>query len=1259
MRNAIVSEEEEAAAVISERILVTSEQQLYFRRIAAQSVFFVASTKLLRPAVVALSEDIELVDRGWVKFVVHLVASAVMHRFHKDAPSRARGEHYAADRIVAFFRRVVIRSLVSKVWRRTNAVMAAVKPHHVHAHTHTHAPGADPPHQGSSSSASGSPFSHGSKSLSLPLPLEHAPQQAAAAHANRQGYGHGHGRSTQVGSDAASVAGGGRSQRVTQAAGASSKTAGNYSSKSNFAVAGRATVVEKRRPFLVREVQTPTAHSLQLDMCVSIDSDDVAGAHLRAMSGTNEYSRLHAEAVEKLKFRYSNWANVHCSAYILREEEAAKTGTESGQLSTDFFRNNTTTKKNNHLYVANALRPGFDGAGGVGNGGAGDSSVHSAHSGELDADKSLYAENAEFPKKRQLIIHVSNRYSKVHDSVRPDERHLKIPVKAKLSVVEFEPASTDEVDSNMMAGGASFKQSGKFGMSTKSQFSAFGGSQGSGGYDGGDVVWDDRTIASGSINSAGVQHSSGAQPVIAYSIVLDGILPYSSYTVQVVFDEVLACELKEGNQVYFSQLEEENEELMGADGDGDDADTASIGSISEAPVAFSKAGRPWVIRGKSAADIRKEAHERLLKEQEELEEPWEDGDEGASTARSGTHGTRSVGGLSFTSTLNSSPRNSHNGAERRPDSHLPVILELKHASYTRPAIPRTIKNLAAHMVYRAHNVASMLASVAQVSDSSPPPVAMLHYSSYAPFQFHSALLPGPVIPQPQQNLAQKKSQQQQQKQQQDQQVASLAHADMLHGTVQLRWSHSTEDSHSNTHYEVQRRLLLIISPEPAAAKFKVPAPGANKSHRLQHHGHGYGQNSHGVAGAGVNLITGTNISSGIGATVFPDKAHMRSNSNNRNISFSDEAAIDAAQRRGNLKGGNATVSATAIGAGGGESVHEEHPQQGQGQLAHDAEEEAIYVGPWKHIAGLKTLESGGGPAPPGVSSSSSSSRSSTKANSKSHAAAASGFHIPLHNNQCSDKIAIPFEFDANPDAYNCVVGYLCAHFPGLVSETAERLASKGSVRSVAEGELSQGSGVGAANPAEAARNLSLDPAQVVESLLENFAESRLSIAYEYRLRAANSAGAGAFNTTSTTPFLPPPVPANYCVHDTPAAPPPPRPSRKKCIVRVARVHAQLGQLSAFRARHPKYRLHNSGLVSDLIAASAQPVQRVVEKTGDPFVSDLVERKIASLSAGGGDGAMGEDEPLPVAAVTWAGPTPGEDTELNSWLMSLELECPIK
>jgi len=186
---------------------------------------------------------------------------------------------------------------------------------------------------------------------------------------------------------------------------------------------------------------------------------------------------------------------------------------------------------------------------------------------------------------------------------------------------------------------------------------------------------------------------------------------------------------------------------------------------------------------------------------------------------------------------------------------------------------------------------------------------------------------------------------------------------------------------------------------------------------------------------------------------------------------------------------------------------------------------------------------------------------------------------------------------------------------------------------------------------------------VQEDLLNQFVESGLSIGYEYRVRAVNSAGPGKFNASKS--YIP--LSPTKTLSTTASAA-----ARKVCIVQLARMCTHLAQLCDFRSHHPKYRSHNALLVNEVLAEHverAQTAQEAARHSGDPFVEYLValkdipaqgivEKEAESFEdAGVVDGDEGPDRAL----IGDKSLEPGAGRKLDvidDWLMALQNESPL-
>lgn len=950
MRQSIKAQENETAEAISERMLITSEEQLYYKRLSMQAGYFTSYTKHIRGCVVDFSDTIDLMDRGWVKFVVYLISSAIMHQFHRDAPNRTRGEGYAADRIIAFFRRIVVRNIVSRVWQRTNLMYKA----------------------------SMSPQGSAKNSPALSLRKQSIMGLGSNSSDTRDSSGH-HKRHPHVALPISSD----HSLPTTKSAPPGQP---------------KASAPERRKPFFIKDVQAPTGKSLLVEMYVSIESDEHLGP-----------DTVNIRATKRQAARYEVWKNIQCFAYVETALAEERPGMPAKQVIAD-----------SGLFSASAFHA-------------------SASTANIIPGKGL-----ENPVPRRLVVQFGKKHTHHPEQHTGDHSVKRVPVKAALSVIDITtPAEEDatslgdiSLQSNTMYNAhSSYKTPGahNYNQQERRQSAA-------------ELAWDERSVESATVGSGGAHQASAGQPVIAYHIELDGLLAYSNYTVQFVLDKHLAEDLKDGNKTFFHYLTH-------------DEDDISMGS--ETVVQFTHVGKQWTIKEDEAGD----------------------------DAASG-------------SLMSGFKSHSHTDA---------LTVELAQYVHTRPAIPRSVKGLAARVAYHSTDAAYEVL----LADQAP----MLQYSAAA---HHKGV--------------------------------SEQAMKTLQGGVELRWLHSVEDNHSNTHYEVQRRLLLINTAQPAPALQLPPSRPSTSPNRRK---------------------ASPNKKSELTAPVVPTPA--------------------------------------------------------------PAVEEFVYVGPWKYVAGLKTsLRNANKSSLGSVTSAKSTSAgfsskfaSSIKAapqsaSEKSTASNADWSFLasPHHSTACTDRISLPAELDTNPDAYNLVMGYLCARFPDLLVQSADN--HKISDATSAAGEHGD---------AHAA-------------LLQRVVESGLVIGVEYRVRAINSAGPGKFS--ACTANLPQQVAQTSSADSGKAS---------VCTVKLARVSAHLGQLCEFRTQHPKYRSQNSDLVGTIllqrVITAKNAEELLIERSGDPFVEFLVDLK---------DGAV---------STTPSGKTanPSEQhgnreakeelDEIPAWIRSLELECPIK
>lgn len=1017
----MAAQEKETAEARAERMLVTSEEQLYFKRISMQAGYFTASAKYLRNCALEFSDAIDLLDRGWIKFVVYLTSCAVLHQYHRDAPNRARGEIYAADRIVAFFRRIVIRNIVSRVWKRTNLMfMSSLSPQS----SKTNSPAMalrKQMAQGLGSNSGDTPNSGGSRKRSRP---QHQPQQP---------------------------------QQQQKCVSISSDHSLPTTKSEKLVPTKQTTIPERRKPFFIREVVAPSGKTLLVDMSVSIESDELIDAN-----------EVNIRVARRQAARYEAWKNIECSAYIETDVTQEPAGISAKQAIAD-----------SALYSASAFHSSAAAA----------SSTSTAASANIIPGKGI-----ENPIPRRLIVHLGRKNS-MHQEQRKENECIKYcPVKATLTVVEHTAAAPGAGDDATSLGDSSlhsntFQNSGLSNYKTPNSMlqaakAAAGHNLQERRQSAAELAWEESgALKAVPMGSSGIHpHGPAGQPVITYHLALDNLLAYSCYSVQFVLDKHLADDIKDGNKSFFRYLSHM-----------DDDDDLSMESESNAEVTFAQVGKQWVIQDNQSTDTEEVAL---------------------------------------------SPLKAHQiDADADADADARLRVELAQYVYTRPAVPRSVKGLTARVAYHSAD-ASYAYSAA---DQTP----IIQYT--------------PAV------------------------AAATSEREVmrtLQGGVDVRWLQSVEDAHSHTHYEVQRRLLLINCAQTAPALNLLPASGA-----------------------------GRNLSAKKGRK-------------------------------------DRTVN---------EAVPASTP------LAPQSVEELIYVGPWKHVAGLKSsLRNAGRNSAASVASLASAgtmgSTSTAMASSKggvSHnnnssnnnliggAAGAPDWSFlsastPHHSTHCTDRVSLPAELDANPDAYNLVMGFLCARFPDLVLQDADSGSQQ----------------IGDAQQANAEAGL----------LLQRVVESGLVVGLEYRVRAINSAGLGKFSACT----------ANLPIFQSSTAQPSYHPSSSSsvtasgvasrqvngvCTVQLARVFAHLAQLCDFRTKHPKYRSQNNDLVGMVLAQRAETAKaadtQFIERSGDPFVDYLLDLK---------DGEKGEDATLSGKLAKEKASNKVNEEEMDvisAWIHSLELECPIK
>ena len=432
-------------------------------------------------------------------------------------------------------------------------------------------------------------------------------------------------------------------------------------------------------------------------------------------------------------------------------------------------------------------------------------------------------------------------------------------------------------------------------------------------------------------------------------------------------------------------------------------------------------------------------------------------------------------------------------------------VQLTHYVATRPGIPRTVKALTGKVTYHSTDAPKSLSS-----GTDAPGVSTATLVQFLPHKNPGGALGG-----------------------------SRSHlhvecASALQSCIELHWAQSEDDLHNHTHYEVQRRLLLVNTVPPV--KLQLP-PSRRK--------------------------------------------------------------LSSAERRAKRRNKKEEHVAAVVSA-------EAAPF-----------EEAVYVGPWKHAAGLNSALK-------------------DKTHGQFSNQNKNGIMLfPHHATFCTDRVVLPSELDANPDAYNSVMGYLCATFPDMVLRAAENQASAQVVADNIDEQDDQD------------RSLSA-PVLSDDKLLDTMVESGLSIGYEYRVRAVNSVGAGKFNATSSY------IPLHHPSTTEQGHP------HKVCTVQLAQVCTHLAQLCDFRGNHPKYRSHNTQLVQTVLIEQTERLQQQGEAkvcSGDPFVEHIVGLKDKSTArtaeAGAGDIA---NETIPETSENGDGKL-AEDG-LADWLMSLQNECPL-
>jgi hypothetical protein len=464
--------------------------------------------------------------------------------------------------------------------------------------------------------------------------------------------------------------------------------------------------------------------------------------------------------------------------------------------------------------------------------------------------------------------------------------------------------------------------------------------------------------------------------------------------------------------------------------------------------------------------------------------------------------------------------------------------ELTQYYATKPGTPRTIKGLAAKVAY--HSTDAPAIDPFSISSSSP-------FASLVRFHLFSVGLSSGTG----RRTVLHRS------------VANIhpEYTRALQGCIELHWTQSADDSHSHTHYEVQRRLLLVNTLAPVALQLPPPSRGVGS----------------------------------------PNK--QRNNRNNQKVNPPP-------------------------------AIAEAKPF-----------EEAIYIGPWKHVAGLNSAVASKANKSRAVYSSVREVPSIKEASNKLSVAS-----FPHHASSCTDRVGLPGELDGNPDAYNSVMGYLCATFPDMVLRAAEdrdvnhRLAAH-----VPDG----------AAPNEIPTEVASSSVPE-EALLDRLVESGLSICFEYRVRAVNSVGPGKFNASKA--YLPlQQTSALEGDNNKGLQKPLPPPLRKVCLVHLAHVCTHLGQLCDFRAHQPKYLSHNTSLVSGLLQERAEHAQREAyagAHSGDPFVEYLVGLKDGAEEVDKQEVEREGSQTTTVIAFQGESALGPKNDAIDNWLLSLQNECPL-
>lgn len=125
-----IQEETQQTLAQFDKILIISEEQFFYKKLFAQCKYFYQEYTVffLRKIIQQFVHDIQLLDRQKGKEIMVVIITSILHKFHLDQPKKTLGENLAADRIISFFRMIIVhRKIVPALLLKKQAEKEASK----------------------------------------------------------------------------------------------------------------------------------------------------------------------------------------------------------------------------------------------------------------------------------------------------------------------------------------------------------------------------------------------------------------------------------------------------------------------------------------------------------------------------------------------------------------------------------------------------------------------------------------------------------------------------------------------------------------------------------------------------------------------------------------------------------------------------------------------------------------------------------------------------------------------------------------------------------------------------------------------------------------------------------------------------------------------------------------------------------------------------------------------------------------------------